>query len=53
LLAKDIEAELVIPCHYDPFEPGVVTTEEFVATCNRLQQPYRVLCPGEHLRIEA
>ena len=46
-LAKDIGANLVIPCHYDMFEFNTVTPEEFVATCEEIGQPYRVLGCGE------
>ena len=46
-LAKDIGARLVIPCHYEMFEFNTATPDEFVAECQRLDQPYRVLRSGE------
>jgi len=46
-LAKDIGARLVIPCHYEMFEFNTATPDEFVAECERLDQPYRVLRAGE------
>jgi L-ascorbate metabolism protein UlaG (beta-lactamase superfamily) len=46
-LAKAIGAKLVIPCHYDMFEFNTATPDEFVAECQRLGQPYRVLKLGE------
>jgi len=51
LLAKDLEAQVVIPCHYDPFEAGVVTTEEFEAACTRLGQPFHIPTLGERLTL--
>jgi L-ascorbate metabolism protein UlaG (beta-lactamase superfamily) len=50
-LAKDIGVRCVVPCHYDMFEFNTATTDEFVATCERLQQPYRVLRCGERLTL--
>jgi L-ascorbate metabolism protein UlaG (beta-lactamase superfamily) len=46
-LAKQIGAWLVIPCHYDMFEFNTASPDEFVAECQRLGQPYRVLRQGE------
>jgi L-ascorbate metabolism protein UlaG (beta-lactamase superfamily) len=46
-LAKEIGAKLVIPCHYDMFEFNTATPDEFIAECERLKQPYRVLQQGE------
>jgi L-ascorbate metabolism protein UlaG (beta-lactamase superfamily) len=46
-LAKDIGAKLVIPCHYDMFEFNTVAPDEFIATCEELEQPFRVLACGE------
>ncbi len=50
-LAKEIGAKLVIPCHYDLFEFNTATPDEFVAECERLNQPYRVLRNGEGLGL--
>lgn len=46
-LAKDIGARLAVPCHYDMFAFNTATPEEFVAECQRLEQPQRVLRAGE------
>jgi L-ascorbate metabolism protein UlaG (beta-lactamase superfamily) len=46
-LAKEIGARVVIPCHYNMFEFNTATPDEFVAECERLGQPYRVLQQGE------
>ena len=46
-LAKEIGARIVIPCHYDMFEFNTVSPDEFVATCNQINQPYRLLRAGE------
>jgi L-ascorbate metabolism protein UlaG (beta-lactamase superfamily) len=46
-LAKEIGAKVVIPCHYEMFEFNTASPDEFVAECERLGQPYRVLRAGE------
>jgi len=46
-LAKDIEAKLVIPCHFDMFEFNTASPAEFIHECQKLGQPYQVLCCGE------
>ena len=46
-LAKQIGAEIVIPCHYDMFEFNTVSPHTFVAECKRLDQRYRLLRCGE------
>ncbi len=51
-LAKEIDARLVIPCHYDMFEFNTASPEEFVATAEKLQQSYRVLRCGERWSSE-
>jgi L-ascorbate metabolism protein UlaG (beta-lactamase superfamily) len=51
-LAKAIGARLVIPCHYDMFEFNTETPDEFVAACERLQQPHRVMRTGGRLDVE-
>ena len=48
-LAKEIHAELAIPCHYDMFTFNTETTDKFTQTCRRLGQAYRVLACGERL----
>ena len=46
-LAKDIEAKVVIPCHFDMFEFNTAPPAEFINECQKLRQPYRVLRCGE------
>ena len=46
-LAKQIGARLVIPCHYDMFEFNTASPDLFVATAQKLGQPYRLLQCGE------
>lgn len=48
-LAKDIGAKLAVPCHYDLFEFNTATPTEFVAECERVRQPFRVLEQGARL----
>ena len=50
-LAHTVEAALAIPCHYDMFEFNTATPDAFVAECERLGQPYRVLGLGEQLTL--
>ena len=51
-LAQDLGARLVIPCHYEMFEFNTASPEEFVATAQRLGQPYRLLRGGERWSSE-
>ena len=46
-LAKDIEAKLVIPCHFEMFEFNTASPDEFVQQCRKLGQPFKVLRCGE------
>lgn len=46
-LAKEIGADIVIPCHYEMFQFNTATPDEFVAECKRLGQAYRLLRCGE------
>ena len=46
-LARDIEAELVIPCHFEMFEFNTASPDEFVDQCRKLRQPFKVLRCGE------
>jgi L-ascorbate metabolism protein UlaG (beta-lactamase superfamily) len=48
-LAHAIGAKLVIPCHYEMFTFNTEPPDEFVTSCERLDQPYRVLRCGERL----
>ena len=47
-LARDMGAQIVIPCHYEMFEFNTASPDEFIATAEHLQQPYKVLFAGEH-----
>jgi L-ascorbate metabolism protein UlaG (beta-lactamase superfamily) len=46
-LAKDIEAKLVIPCHYEMFAFNTASPDEFVEQCRKLGQQFKVLRCGE------
>jgi L-ascorbate metabolism protein UlaG (beta-lactamase superfamily) len=46
-LAKEIEARLVIPCHYEMFEFNTASPDEFVECARQLNQPCRALRCGE------
>jgi len=51
-LAKQIGAEMVIPCHYDMFEFNTASPDTFIAECKRLHQAYRILRCGERWSSE-
>jgi L-ascorbate metabolism protein UlaG (beta-lactamase superfamily) len=46
-LAKDIAADLVIPCHFEMFEFNTASPDEFIVECRRLGQRCQVLQCGE------
>ncbi|MBI1841879.1 MAG: MBL fold metallo-hydrolase [Verrucomicrobia bacterium] len=50
-LAHAIGAGLVVPCHYDLFEFNTASPAPFVAACQRLGQPHRVLQAGERMEL--
>jgi L-ascorbate metabolism protein UlaG (beta-lactamase superfamily) len=50
-LAHAIGAGVVVPCHFEMFEFNTASPEPFVAECERLGQPYRVLRAGERLTL--
>ncbi len=50
-LAKAAGIKLVVPCHYEMFEFNTASPAAFVAECERLHQPYRVLRAGERLTL--
>lgn len=52
-LAKAIGAGVVIPCHFEMFTFNTAPPNAFVAECERLEQPYRVLRAGERWSSEA
>ncbi len=49
-LAKDIQAKLVIPCHFEMFEFNTASPDEFIEECRRLNQPFEVLRCGQQWR---
>ena len=48
-LGKDIQAGLVIPCHYEMFAFNTVSPEGFVEAAERIGQRYQMLKCGERL----
>jgi L-ascorbate metabolism protein UlaG (beta-lactamase superfamily) len=50
-LAHDAGADLAVPCHYEMFEFNTAPPDAFVAECERLGQPHRVLRAGERLTL--
>ena len=50
-LAKEINAGLVIPCHYEMFEFNTVSPEGFVRSAEQIGQKYRLLKCGEGLDL--
>jgi L-ascorbate metabolism protein UlaG (beta-lactamase superfamily) len=51
LLAKDIGAKQVIPCHFEMFEFNTASPDEFIHDCQRLGQKFKVLRCGEQWAI--
>jgi L-ascorbate metabolism protein UlaG (beta-lactamase superfamily) len=47
-LGKEIEAGIVIPCHYDMFTFNTADTKEFEKEAQKIAQPYRILEIGGH-----
>jgi L-ascorbate metabolism protein UlaG (beta-lactamase superfamily) len=45
-LAHQVGAGLAIPCHYDMFAFNTASTDQFIQTARRLNQPYVVLKNG-------
>jgi L-ascorbate metabolism protein UlaG (beta-lactamase superfamily) len=50
-LAHAIGARLAVPMHFEMFEFNTKPPDAFVAACERLGQPYRVLRAGERLTL--
>ncbi|HSF45835.1 MAG TPA: MBL fold metallo-hydrolase [Chitinophagaceae bacterium] len=50
-LGKDIEAKMVIPCHYDMFAFNTADPKEFAAKAAAAQLSYRVLRVGEGMEL--
>jgi len=53
MLANEVGARIVIPCHYEMFEFNSVSPDEFVHACEEMGQPYRVLRCGERWSTSA
>jgi L-ascorbate metabolism protein UlaG (beta-lactamase superfamily) len=51
-LAHQIGARLAVPHHFEMFEFNTASPEEFVATCERLGQPHRVMRCGERISVD-
>ena len=52
-LAHDIDARLVIPCHFEMFEFNTAPPDAFAGSCRGLNQPFRVLRCGERFDAKA
>jgi L-ascorbate metabolism protein UlaG (beta-lactamase superfamily) len=52
-LAHAIGARLAVPMHFEQFAFNTEPPDAFVAACERLGQPYRVLRAGERLDVTA
>jgi L-ascorbate metabolism protein UlaG (beta-lactamase superfamily) len=50
-LAHEIGARLAVPMHFEMFAFNTEPPDAFVAACERLGQPYRVLRAGERLTL--
>jgi L-ascorbate metabolism protein UlaG (beta-lactamase superfamily) len=50
-VAHEIGARLAVPMHFEMFEFNTEPPDAFVAACERLGQPHRVLRAGERLTI--
>jgi len=51
--ARDVNAKLAIPCHYDMFAFNTADPQDFADACGRAGQPYKVLRSGERLHLPA
>jgi L-ascorbate metabolism protein UlaG (beta-lactamase superfamily) len=50
-LARDIGADLAIPCHYNMFTFNTEPPDEFIDACDSLDQSYIVLECGQRIRV--
>ena len=50
-LGKQIDAGIVIPCHYEMFEFNTVSPEELVKAANEIEQEYQLLKCGQRLDL--
>jgi len=46
-LGKEINAKVVIPCHYDMFEFNTADVNDFIMEAEKINQPFRTLRAGE------
>jgi L-ascorbate metabolism protein UlaG (beta-lactamase superfamily) len=51
-LGKAINAEVVIPCHYDMFTFNTADVNDFIKEAENIRQAYKVLNPGGHFQLE-
>jgi L-ascorbate metabolism protein UlaG (beta-lactamase superfamily) len=51
-VAHAVGARLAVPMHFEQFEFNSEPPDAFVAACERLGQPYRVLGAGERLTVD-
>lgn len=51
-LARMIGAGVVMPCHYEMFEFNTASPQQFMAECEKIGQPYKVLRAGERWGIQ-
>ena len=52
-LGKAIDAEMVIPCHYEMFEFNTASPREFVKFAEKIGQKYHILRSGERLDLKS
>ncbi|HEX9387566.1 MAG TPA: MBL fold metallo-hydrolase [Anaerolineales bacterium] len=50
-LGKQIDAGLIIPCHYEMFEFNTISPHQFVKAAEEMGQKYRLLKCGERLDL--
>lgn len=50
-LAHDMDAGVVVPCHYEMFEFNTASPHPFAEACRRLNQGYRILRAGERYSL--
>jgi len=53
MLGKAINAQCVIPCHYDMFTFNTADVKEFAKEAEKINQPYKILRIGERFENEA
>lgn len=51
-VAHAVAARMAVPMHFEQFEFNTEPPDAFVAACERLGQPYRVLRAGERLTVD-